>query len=389
MTDDTDLNAEALLSEAQRLVGLSDFGGPPDVVEPFTRLVDALNREARLSAAGRAGRRQGLLRVLVNRLRIQQRLHEHPEILDEKIEGPIVILGLARSGTTKLHRMIAADDQLQSLPLWKMMSPIGGLRGGPETDAERVRRAEQSVAFMRSVHPAFYAAHPMEARAPDEEVFLMELTFLGNLHAHGNEVPSYQAWSLRQSYRDWYAYLRRMLQLFQWQDECGGKPWLLKAPFHLAHLEELLAQFPHATLVHCHREPRTAIASMCGLFEASRTMFCDSVSAEAVGQTAMAIWPPFMQRYLDSREQLENTHRFVDLPYSRIVSDASACIAEVFDAAGREPTTQALAAMQRWESQNSQHKHGQHRYALERYGISNAEIDAAFADYRQRFAMYL
>ena len=60
----------------------------------------------------------------VERLRLQDTWNRHPEIDEIKIEKPIVILGLPRSGTTHLLNLIAADKRLRSLPYWESLDPV-------------------------------------------------------------------------------------------------------------------------------------------------------------------------------------------------------------------------------------------------------------------------
>ena len=86
-------------------------------------LVDALNSEAKLSPAGEAGQGMALIGLVANRLRINDVLARNPEIADERILGPIVIVGLPRTGTTKLHRTLAVHPDIQALPLWRILHP--------------------------------------------------------------------------------------------------------------------------------------------------------------------------------------------------------------------------------------------------------------------------
>ena len=106
------LDPAGLLAEAHATAGLEDFGDE-GFLEPLERLVAAVDRDAGLSANGVIGARMGLVRCLVNRLRMQADLTAHPEILDEPILRPLVIVGLPRTGTSKLQRMICADDDVQ------------------------------------------------------------------------------------------------------------------------------------------------------------------------------------------------------------------------------------------------------------------------------------
>ncbi len=103
-----------------------------DPRESLHRLVQSLNEEARLTDEGVASKRASLIRVLSNRLLLHDEFVKNPRIADERISGPITILGLPRSGTTKLHRMIAADPRMQKLPLWKLLYPVRALTPGPD-----------------------------------------------------------------------------------------------------------------------------------------------------------------------------------------------------------------------------------------------------------------
>jgi hypothetical protein len=106
------LDAQELLDTSRRTTGLFALG-ETDPRESLQRLVKSLNEEACLSAEGASAKRASLIRVLSNRLLLQQAFAANPKIAEQRIHKPIVILGLPRSGTTKLHRMIAADPQMQ------------------------------------------------------------------------------------------------------------------------------------------------------------------------------------------------------------------------------------------------------------------------------------
>ena len=62
-----------------------------------------------MSARGLMGVQANFTRFLVNRLRWEADVEKHPEILDEDVSDPIIVLGLPRSGTTKLQRFLSAD----------------------------------------------------------------------------------------------------------------------------------------------------------------------------------------------------------------------------------------------------------------------------------------
>ena len=105
---DIRLDADTLVAAARAVDGLQDFGDD-SYREPLERLLWSLEHEADLNAIGRPAMYQRMLDILSTRLRVQEWLRRHPEIRDEEIVAPLVIVGLPRTGTTMLHRTIAAD----------------------------------------------------------------------------------------------------------------------------------------------------------------------------------------------------------------------------------------------------------------------------------------
>ena len=84
---------DAILADASAAAGLDDFGDD-SFREPLKVLLNALDTEANLTLAGRAGQYERLRNLLINRLKVEGWISRHPEILDEKIEAPVVIVGL-------------------------------------------------------------------------------------------------------------------------------------------------------------------------------------------------------------------------------------------------------------------------------------------------------
>jgi hypothetical protein len=104
----TKLEEGALIDAAVKKSGLRDFGD--ESWRPaLRRLLTSLNEEARLHPWGRFITKQRLLGLLQNRLRAEALFRKHPDILEQELKPLIVITGLQRTGTTLLHRLLAAD----------------------------------------------------------------------------------------------------------------------------------------------------------------------------------------------------------------------------------------------------------------------------------------
>ncbi|MDD5175960.1 MAG: sulfotransferase [Sterolibacterium sp.] len=382
--DASRLDLPSIVEASRAETGLSDMG-EPDILPGLRVLIDALVNEANLHPSGVDAQRHSLIGHLSNRLRINDIFKRHPEIFKGEIRGPIVIIGLPRSGTTKLQCMMAANSALQSLPLWKVLNPAPMGATPPGGEDPRIALAEKASAAMREHHPDFYAGHPMNAREPEEEVWMEDLVMRGWNPCYLARVPTFEAWTGKQDYSTWYVYLRKLLQMFQWQDGSPQKTWLLKTPEHMPHMDLLFKTFPRATIVHCHRDPVTTIASLAALIVASRRMFSDDETSADAGRFALEHWSKNTQAYMQQRQLLEKQHRFVDIGYKEITGDVTAAIERIHAAAGLELTAEARTAMRAWEANNPPGKHGRHKYTLESVGLRESDIRAAFADYLERF----
>lgn len=387
-----DLEPAALLAAASREAGLDDYGDHA-FMEPFTRLMQAIVAEADLSPIGIAGTRARMIQCLVNRLRLQRDLKRHPEILDEDVSDPIVIVGLPRTGTTKLQRMLSSDPAVRRTPFWLLLNPAplpGWQRGEPDG---RIALAQVQAEALAQ-QPDFLAAHPMAAEETEEDVFMMEMSFEGILPLTQYRVPSFHAWVRNRPRQGFYAFEKILLQYLQWQDGGRrGRPWVLKATTHLGGLQALIDTFPDATLVHCHRDVGTSMASTIRAAEGFRGLMANALDPVALGADYLRIYANEMSAYLPQREalheQLGSPSRFIDVRYGDIVHDPITVIRKLYAARGWTLMPAGEAAMLAWQDENPQYRYGKISYSLERYGLTTAEVEQAFADYRIRFAQWL
>src|SRR5678815_4330442 len=99
----------AVLAAASAVDGLDDFGDEP-FREPL-RVLLASYAEAPIHELGARILHGSVVRSLANRLRARHWLAIHPEIADEVIEAPLVVVGMMRSGTTLIQRLLASDPR--------------------------------------------------------------------------------------------------------------------------------------------------------------------------------------------------------------------------------------------------------------------------------------
>ena len=169
------LDKDSLISAARKNTSLHDLG-KDFWDEPLERLLKSLNNEARLHPIGRFISKQRLVNLLSVRLRAEDWFKKHPEILEQELYPTMVILGLQRTGTTKLHRMLSSDPDTRSLSSWEALNPAP-IKGDIKTGAKRIRIAKTTEKALKIMSPGFFAIHPVEHLAPEEDVLLLDISF--------------------------------------------------------------------------------------------------------------------------------------------------------------------------------------------------------------------
>jgi len=375
------MSPDALIDEAMRNTGLADFGEPP-FRTPFTKLLESIESEGRLHPLGHTIMRGRILTLLENRLRIEAFVRAHPEIEKIDIRRPIVIAGLQRTGTTVLHRLIAEDPRARALLGWEAVAPVPLPGEGERGNARRRRAGKLAELGLRALAPDFFAIHPVEGDAPEEDVLLLDLAFTSQAPEATLHVPTYASWLESCDLVPSYRYLRRVLQVLQWQR--GGDFWVLKTPHHMEYLGELLTVFPDAVIVQTHRDPQATTPSFCSMVAHGRGIFSDDVDPREVGRHWLRKVGRMVDRSLEVRDGGASAS-FVDVSYYDLVRDALGEVRRVYAHAGLHLTPRAADAMRAKSARDVQHRHGRHAYDAHDFGLSTPQIEQVFAGYRARF----
>jgi hypothetical protein len=325
------------------------------------------------------------------RLRAQEWFRRHPEIADEVVDDPVVVVGMMRSGTTLAQRLLAADPAFQCVLGWEVLQVAPPLdHDFAATDpriAAGLEREEQTRTFM----PDLFAIHPMHTLEAEEEIVFLADAFLSHVPESGADVPAYRSWIDGQDFAPGYDFLHRMLQLLQWQKRMRGEPqrrWVLKTPAHLGYLDTLLARFPGAQVVHLHRDPRATIASGASLNTVLHRLHSDHVDPHRIGTEWVERMGWTNDRALETRARWDTdpaaVGRVVDVRFEELVADSPGQIARVYDALGLTLTAEAEAAMRDWLVRRPRDA-GRPAYDAADYGLTDGAIDERFAAYNERF----
>ncbi len=382
-----EFDSETLLAQAKHETGLSDFGDPA-FLEPFEVLVAGLNAEAKLNAVGRMVQHERVLNTLKNRLRLSEWLRRHPEILQEEIHAPAVIVGLPRTGTTMLHRVLASDQRFFA-PLWyEVRNPAPFMDWDITRKDERLSLAEAEVAALLEANPEIAAIHPMDPEGADEDILLLEHSFYSTVPNAFCDLPNYANWLFSHDNQPGYNYLKLQLQFLQWQKklssgDSSNKTWLLKTPHHLHFLDTLLATFPDARIIQTHRNPLQTIPSISSFNYNLWVTQADDVDAHLVGRQWSEIFARGLNHALNVREQ--HQAQFLDIGFRDLLSQPEQSCETIFAHLGLPFTDDSKAAMQTHREENQRDARPTHDYSLQDFGFTEAGIGVQFSDYIENF----
>jgi len=378
---------DVVVAAARQVDGLQDFGDD-SYREPLEKLLWSLEHEADLNDIGRPILHQRVVDTLATRLRVQAWLQRFPEIREEQITEPLVIVGLPRTGTTMLHRTIAADHRMYA-PLWyEVRFPCPALDWDFTAEGDqRIVAAKAEIAAILEANPDLLASHPMDAMGPDEEIMLLEQSFYSfNIQCYAN-LPGFDAWIEARDHTSGYEYLKLLIQFLQWQKRRSGQPgkrWTLKSPHHLHYMDLLFKVFPDARVVQSHRDPVETIPSLASLIFGVMSIYSDSADPVEVGRTWARKFARGIDHTMAVREPMGD-ERFLDLWFTDTVRQPLAEIQKVYDFLGMELTGEARAEMERWQDFNRRELRPSHEYTLEQFGLNRQGLELQFRAYREDF----
>ena len=146
------LSADDILDRVLSQTDLNDFGDTR-FLRDYRHSINAINEELDLTEEGIANLGEMAERMMVNRLRMYRDITAHPEILEEVIVPPVVVTGFARSGTTKMQRLLSSGPAFQKLANWKVLN----IAPFPSADASgedpRIAWTENVMSLMQKTYP--------------------------------------------------------------------------------------------------------------------------------------------------------------------------------------------------------------------------------------------
>lgn len=365
---------------ASRKTALDDFGDPA-YREGLGVLLEAFDTDLQLNTNGWQVAYDGILRMLVARLYTQMGWAKHPEVLKIPIHRPLVIIGLPRTGSTALHRLLSLDSQFQGLETWLTEAPM--IRPPGETwethPAYQACTANFEAFYTRL--PEVRKRHVYGAGEMEECTGILMQNFASHVWPVHYDVQTYARWFSSQNARESYHRYFDVLRLIGCREL--HKRWLLKSPHHSAEVGALLEVFPDCCIIQTHRDPLKAIPSFCTGLHLVRRDLEGEAAPTVIGPQQCAHWRKALDQIQVARQS--SAAQFFDVDHRRFLADPLGVVRSIYERFCLTLPMQTEQRMRAWTLANSESRKGNHQPSIDTWGFTAVQICEIFADYRDQY----
>jgi len=402
------------LKYAVKKTGLSDFGDDDwNFAHTYREILATSTQKAqRYTNLGYISARIELNMTMVRRLKLVQYLKDVPSVGRIGVPSPVFVMGLPRTGTTLLHRLLSLDPAVRAPMLWELLAtvPSNSARGDDaelmQADrASRARFVKKLMATRRSMgDKALEHIHTVEWDLPeecflglaDEVPLLVQYFYASYMHPEVSEPL------LRKQMVRAYAHYKKYLQLLSHQlgpeEAAHPKRWLLKCPVHLFYTKEIAQVFPDAKLIWTHRHPISAVPSMCSLLKSLHQLYYENEDRDEykMGATILAVSEKLLQDA--PREIKESKLPCADVIYNELVKDPIQAVKNIYLQFGWNFTQEYEKILQQFMAddkqkrdalkakQQAQGNANMHTYTPEEFGITAKALSSGgYATYIDRY----
>ena len=317
-----------------------------------------------------------------------------PRYRQVQITEPLFVVGLPRSGTSRLQRTLALDDQFTTMRLWELLlapsvterrawltlagldrvlgRPIGRMIG----HAERAGRA-----WMSDVHP-------VSLTEPEEDYLLL--------------LPAFACFLLVLAFPE-HPDVWRLSRLDAWEDEerdslllfyqsClqrhlyvvgSDKRILSKNPSFTPFVRSLSQGFPDARFLCCIRDPMEVVPSQLSSVEDGMALFGADVTQPVVRERFVSMVEHYGHHMVDVSQTLP-ADRWGFVPLEELRRDLAGTIEQAYARFGWTVGAPLRARLEE-ESRRARAYASTHSYSLEKLGVSSVELGERFAVFNDRF----
>jgi hypothetical protein len=386
MSDAARIDSAAIIRQAEILAGTAN--ADEALAARVRSLIDWVNGLGALTSADAAAGSAQIRTLLFNRLRLASDRTRITGIAAERIEKPIFVVGMARTGTSLLHSLLALDPGTEAPVWWHTVAPSPPPGEVPVTLTRRHLAAQELDNILLRA-PGLLALHPYwdkrdQAIVEDEEIFALD--FRGAYPTKLFDIPTLQIDIRPADPPGAYAFLRTFLQHLQWNRSV--KRWVCKGVMHQFYLASLLQEFPDAVCIWPHRDPSEIMPSVLAII----TTLFGAISHWRIDPREIAASQ--VEGYKIALNSIADDPTAKDprvhhVNFRQLSADPIGTIRNFYAASGLAFSDAFEKSMRAWldDPANSSNRYGRTQYSLEPYGLDPTHVKDAFAPYRRHFGL--
>lgn len=323
---------------------------------------------------------------LVKRLVFAQTQSQFPEIAQETVKRPVVVVGYARTGSTIMHALLGADPVGHAPELWEVYysSPPPGL-SSLSSMRSRVAAADRDILELLARVPALIF-HPYFDRlgngiAECDELFAQD--FHNGIVSQYAQSPVAMLDTTMNDPVAGYAFHRKLLQQLQWKRDFDH--WVIKGTRHQSYLKELFETYPDAICVYTHRNPNETVGSVLASAEMFIKGYEGSCDREELGRYTPENIAAIYDGVVD--DPMIDDPRVIHVRFQDFISDHVGTLRGIYEQAGLAFTTGYEKAIHAWlaDPSNKSDRFGKFTYSLDDYGVDAETLKPKFNRYIEKF----
>lgn len=305
-----------------------------------------------------------------------------------RIEEPVFILGVPRSGTSHLHAVMVTDEQFTSFTLWECLFGLSITaryfwRGVGRVDRLCGGPLHTLVAWVeRRWFSSLNDVHPITLNAPEEDY----LALLPLLACFILVVPFPAApWLWRMGYFDRDMSPREKSAVLRFYLTClqrhlyfhGAHKRILSKNAAFASLAQALIEFfPDSRVICCERDPTETLPSQLSALSGSIRFF--DADAEFFSRRFLELFEHYYVHLDETLDRLPRD-RAVRVPIDRQRDALTDTISEIYARLGLPMSDNYLQNVEEL-AQRSREYRSRHRYSAGDFGFSQSFLRERFGD---------
>lgn len=379
------LDSDSLVELAKAQIDVP-FSYDEGILQRFAALYEEVEANGPLHNVGRMALQNMAVEGLADHSRLRYLFDTYPAIATQRIERPIIVVGMPRSGSTHLLKLLSTDPSLRTIKRWQTYQsfPNKAVLEGREAD-NRIENGVLRDQMLDVMAPHFRGLFDVEADDATEEIEIMGKGCYGVVGSFNGYVPNYDRQFYDNDQTEAYRYLYQYLQALQWlQRDDGAERWLLKSPQHMAALPAINNVFPDACMVFTHRDPASVFTSLLTLTGYILRISYSQITKEQILAKTRCMQHGFLRGIVRDIDQWQGPVEHIY--FDRFMNDKMETVERVFRSAGLNFDAEAQQRVRDAINDNPRGKRGEFVYDLEGdFGLTRDQVREEFSYYIDRF----